>query len=89
VPTFGEAGVKGYEAVGWFGVVAPAGTPTDIVAKLNDAIVKALNDPPTSERFVAVGAEPAPTSPDAFGKYIKDEIAQWSDVIAKSGIKAN
>jgi tripartite-type tricarboxylate transporter receptor subunit TctC len=89
VPTFAEAGVPGYAAVGWFGVVAPAGTPPDIVAKLNDAIVTALNDPVIKERFVAVGAEPAPTSPDGFARYIKDEITKWSDVIAKSGIKAN
>jgi tripartite-type tricarboxylate transporter receptor subunit TctC len=89
VPTFAEAGLAGYEAVGWFGAVAPAGTPPEIIAKLNEAIVSALNDPTIKDRFTAVGAEPAPTSPEQFAAFIRSEIDKWSGVIAKSGAKGN
>jgi tripartite-type tricarboxylate transporter receptor subunit TctC len=89
VPTFAEAGLAGYEAIGWFGVVAPAGTPPEVIAKLNEAIVGALNDPAIKDRFTAVGAEPAPTSPERFAAFIRSEIDKWSGVIAKSGAKGN
>jgi tripartite-type tricarboxylate transporter receptor subunit TctC len=87
VPTFAEAGVPGYESVGWFGVVAPAGTPAPIVARLNAGIVEALQDPEIRHRALAAGAIPAPTTPDAFGAMIRSEIAKWSKVIAETGIK--
>jgi tripartite-type tricarboxylate transporter receptor subunit TctC len=89
VPTFAEAGIPGYEAIGWFGAVAPAGTPPEIIAKLNEAIVGALSDPTIKDRFVAVGAEPAPTSPQQFAAFIRSEIDKWSAVIATSGAKGN
>jgi len=89
VPTFAESGLPGYESVGWFGVVAPAGTPREIVAKLNEAIVSALRDPVLRERMRAVGAEPIPTTPDEFGQLIRSEIAKWAKVIAQSGLKPN
>ena len=87
VPTFAESGLPGYEAVGWFGVVAPAGTPPAIVAKLNAAMVDALNDPELRTRALAAGAIPAPTTPEAFGALIRAEIAKWGKVIADAGIK--
>ena len=87
VPTFAESGLPGYESVGWFGVVAPAGTPAPIVAKLNAAIVDALKDPAIKERALSVGAIPAPTTPEAFGAFIKSETAKWAKVIAEAGIK--
>jgi tripartite-type tricarboxylate transporter receptor subunit TctC len=89
VPTFAESGLPGYESVGWFGVVAPAGTPREIVLKLNEAIVSALRDPVLRERMRAVGAEPVPTTPDEFGQFIRSEIAKWAKVIAQSGLKPN
>jgi tripartite-type tricarboxylate transporter receptor subunit TctC len=89
VPTFAEAGLTGYEAIGWFGIVAPAGTPPDVLAKLNEAVTGALNDPAIKERFTAVGAEPAPSTPEHFSGFIRSEIAKWSDVIAKSGATGN
>jgi tripartite-type tricarboxylate transporter receptor subunit TctC len=89
VPTIAESGLPGYDAVGWFGVVAPAGTPADVVAKLNAAIAGALNDPATKERIVAVGAEPAPMSPERFAAFIRSETEKWSAVVAKAGTKAN
>jgi tripartite-type tricarboxylate transporter receptor subunit TctC len=89
VPSFAEAGVSGYEAMGWFGVVAPAGTPPDVVAKLNEAVVGALKDPVVAQRMRAVGAEPYPTSPEEFGRFIRSEIAKWAKVVAQAGLKAN
>jgi tripartite-type tricarboxylate transporter receptor subunit TctC len=89
VPSFAEAGVPGYEAMGWFGVVAPAATPADVVAKLNAAVVAALKDPAVVQRMRAVGAEPYPTSPEEFGRLIRSEIAKWAKVVAQAGLKAN
>jgi tripartite-type tricarboxylate transporter receptor subunit TctC len=89
VPSFAEAGVPGYEAMGWFGVVAPAGTPPDVVAKLNEAVVAALKDPAVTQRMRAVGAEPYPTTPEEFGRLIRSEIAKWAKVVAQAGLKAN
>ena len=87
VPTFAESGLPGYESVGWFGVVAPAGTPPAIVARLNAAMVDALKDPEVRARALAAGAIPAPSTPEAFGATIRSEIAKWSKVIADAGIK--
>lgn len=88
VPTFDEAGLAGFESMGWFGVEAPAGTPPDIIAKLNEAFVTALKHPDVIERFRSVGAEPAPMTPDAFGAFIRNEIDKWSKLMAASA-KAN
>jgi tripartite-type tricarboxylate transporter receptor subunit TctC len=89
VPSFAESGLPGYEAMGWFGVVAPAGTRADVVAKLNEAVVGALKDPVVAERMRAVGAEPYPTSPEEFGQFIRAEIAKWAKVVAQAGLKGN
>jgi tripartite-type tricarboxylate transporter receptor subunit TctC len=85
VATFSEGGLPGYESIGWFGIFAAAGTPPEIVAKLNDAIAAALADPGVRERLIAVGVEPAPTTPEKFSAFIRGEIVKWSDVMAKSG----
>ncbi|SRR6266581_1688854 len=87
VPTFEEAGVPGYEAVGWFGVVAPAGTPPRIVDKLNKEIADALSAPEIRERALAAGAEPATSTPQEFAAFIRSEIAKWKEVIAKAKIR--
>jgi tripartite-type tricarboxylate transporter receptor subunit TctC len=89
VPSFAEAGLSDYEAMGWFGVVAPAGTPPAVIAKLNEAIVSALKDPTVAERMRAIGAEPYPTSPEEFGRFIQSEIAKWGKVVAQAGLKVN
>lgn len=89
VPTIAESGLPGYEAVGWFGVVAPVGTPPEVVAKLNGAITAALSDPAIRQRIVAVGAEPAPMTPERFAAFIRSETEKWSAVIAKASAKAN
>ena len=87
VPTFAEAGLPGYESTGWFGVVAPAGTPQAIVARLNLEIVAALNDPEIRSAMRNLGMEPAPMKADEFEQYIKSEIQKWGKVIKTAGTK--
>jgi tripartite-type tricarboxylate transporter receptor subunit TctC len=89
IPTFAEAGLPGFEATGWFGIVAPAGTPSDVIATLNAAFVKALADPATVERIRVLGAEPIPMTPAEFAAFIKAEIEKWLKVVRLSGGKAN
>jgi tripartite-type tricarboxylate transporter receptor subunit TctC len=85
-PTFAEA-LPGYESIGWFGFVAPAGTPPEIVAKLNAAIVGALAEPAVAERIRVLGALPMPGTPDEFGRFIRSEYEKWAKVVAESGAK--
>jgi tripartite-type tricarboxylate transporter receptor subunit TctC len=82
-----EQGLAGFESVGWFGLVAPAKTPPEIIARLNAAFVKALSDPAAIEKIRVLGAEPAPSSPEAFAKFIASESAKWGKLIAETGIK--
>ena len=88
VPTLAEQGLSAFESVGWFGVVAPAGTPSEIIVTLNAAFVKALSDPAAIEKIRVLGAEPAPSSPEAFAKFIQSESTKWGNLIAEAGIKA-
>jgi tripartite-type tricarboxylate transporter receptor subunit TctC len=87
VPTFEEAGLPGYEAIGWFGAVAPAGTPKEIVNRLNSEIRAALTTPEVRERALSAGAEPFPTSPEEFAAIIRDETKKWGEVVRTAGIK--
>jgi len=85
VPTLAESGLPGFEASSWFGVLAPAGTPADIVAKLNGAVAAWLASPAAKEQLAAQGAIPAGGSPDAFVKHIANESAKWAKVVKASG----
>lgn len=87
VPTFEEAGVPGYEAVGWFGSVAPAGTPKEIIQRLNQETRKALAIPEVRERVIAAGTEPATTTPEEFAAYIREETKKWGEVVKAGNIK--
>jgi tripartite-type tricarboxylate transporter receptor subunit TctC len=87
VPTMSEAGVSSYESTGWFGIVAPASTPTAIVNRLNAEIVAALNDPAIQNTMRGMGVEPAPSKSDEFELYIKSEIQKWNKVIKTAGTK--
>ena len=87
VPTFEEAGVRGYEAVGWFGVVAPAGTPAEIVARLNQEIGAALKLPEIRKIAVDAGNEPFSTSPQEFSAMIRAETVKWAEVIKTGNIR--
>ena len=88
VPTFAESGLPGYESIGWFGFVAPAGTPPAVIARLNAAIVAALADPAVLERIRLLGAVPMPGTPEEFGRFIRAEYEKWAKVVAESGAKA-
>jgi tripartite-type tricarboxylate transporter receptor subunit TctC len=87
VPTVAEAGLPGYDSTGWFGVVAPAGTPQAIVNRLNAEIVAALNDEQIKASMRNLGVEPAPTSPEVFDAYIRSETQKWAKVIRQANIK--
>lgn len=87
VPTFDESGLKGYEATTWFGVMAPAKTPKDIIARLNTEIDKILKSPDLQKRFVNDGLEPMGGSPAEFDKFIRDEIAKYERVVKAAKIK--
>ena len=86
LPTFDESGVKGYEATTWFGLMAPAKTPKDILARLNVDVDKALKSPDIKERFVNDGLEPMGGSPEAFAKFLRSEIDKYAKVISVAGI---
>jgi len=87
VPTFEEAGVPGYEAIGWFGVVAPKETPRPIIDRLNAAIRAALADPEIRSRALAAGTEPLTNTPEEFAAMIREETKKWAEVIKAGGIK--
>jgi tripartite-type tricarboxylate transporter receptor subunit TctC len=87
VPTIAEAGVPGYEAVQWYGLLAPAQIPKDIVVRLNREMVAILQLPEIKERFAADGGDAAPTTPEEFGRYIRSETEKWARVAKAAGIR--
>jgi tripartite-type tricarboxylate transporter receptor subunit TctC len=88
LPTVAEAGLPGYEAVLHYGIVAPAGTPPPIIEKLNKALRTALANPEVTARITADGAEPLPSTPAEYAADIDREETKWSDIVRKSGAKA-
>ena len=89
IPTVAEGGVPGYEAAQWFGLMAPAGTPRDIVNTLRAEVARVLQLPEVRTRLSADGAEPVGSAPEEFAAYIRAETAKWSKVVRDSGISAN
>ena len=90
VPTVAEAGpVKGYEASSWFGLLAPAGTPAEIVNRVQQETAKALASPALKERLLAQGAIPSGNKPDEFGRFIAAESKKWAQVVKASGAKVH
>jgi len=87
VPTMAEAGIAGYEAVGWFALFAPAQTPGAAINKLNSEAVAMLGRREIRERFVALGAEVSPSTPGELGDRVRAEIAKWGGVIKAAGIE--
>jgi tripartite-type tricarboxylate transporter receptor subunit TctC len=87
VPTAMEAGIKDYEAIGWFGMLAPANTPPAIVEQISGEIGKAMALPAIRERAVQDGATPVGNTPAQFDKFVRDEIAKWTKIIRDAGIK--
>ena len=88
VPTIAEAGLPGYEATNWWGVVAPAGTPPEIVEKLHTEIAAVQESPKTKEQFAAQGADIVQMTSAEFGSFIEKEINKWERVVKEAGIKA-
>src|SRR5258705_832000 len=89
VPTLAESGLVGYEVGSWQGAFAPAGTPPEIVKRLNAEIVKIINMPDVREKLLALGAEPVGDTPEQFAAYVKTEGVKWSEVVKKSGAKVD
>lgn len=87
VPTIAEQGLPGYEAVQWFGLLVPAKTPRDIIAKLHIGVLRALQDTEIRNRFIEDGAEATPSAtPDEFGALIRSDLAKWAKVVKDGGI---
>ncbi|MET0680550.1 MAG: tripartite tricarboxylate transporter substrate binding protein [Burkholderiales bacterium] len=87
LPTIAEAGVPGYEAGTWTGVIAPAGLPRPVLDKLNAAVNAAIRSPLFVERFASIGDEPAGGTPEEFAELIRRDSAKWADVVKRSGAK--
>jgi tripartite-type tricarboxylate transporter receptor subunit TctC len=88
VPTFAQAGVKGYEVYNWFGLAAPRGTPADIVLRLQQEVARALQTTEMRDKMAQQGAEPGGISPADFASMVRDETRRWGDVVKRAGIKA-
>lgn len=89
IPTIAESGIPGYVANTWWGIVAPAGTPNEIVAKLNTEIVGILRTPEMKEMIFNLGAEVVASTPDQYAAYIKEEIVKWAKVVKDSGARVD
>jgi tripartite-type tricarboxylate transporter receptor subunit TctC len=89
IPSATEAGIPGMDAKLWFGLFAPAKTPRAIILKLNREIGEFLRRPDTREKLLAQGAEPAPSTPEELGDWVKSELARWTPIIQKAGITAD
>ncbi len=89
LPTIAEAGVPGFAVDQWYSLFAPAGTPKEIVGKLYGEIAKAVAQPETRERLLAMGLDPVASPPDEFTEYLKTETAKWGKLVREAGIRAN
>jgi tripartite-type tricarboxylate transporter receptor subunit TctC len=87
IPTVSEAGVPGFVITGWFGVLAPAGTPREMINKLGAEIVKVVQHPAVQERFASLGTVPVGSSPEEFAAFLRAEIEKWSRVVKASGAR--
>jgi tripartite-type tricarboxylate transporter receptor subunit TctC len=87
VPAIAEAGVPGYEATQWFGLLAPAGTPREIISRLHREFVRVLQSPDIRQRFAADATQPVGSSPEEFAAYIRAETVKWAKVVKAAGIK--
>jgi tripartite-type tricarboxylate transporter receptor subunit TctC len=89
IPTIAEAGVPGYEVLQWYGVLVPAATPREIIAKLHGAVVHAVKNPKVRSRIVADGGEPVAGSPGEFTRILHADYKKWGDVVRKAGIRVD
>jgi tripartite-type tricarboxylate transporter receptor subunit TctC len=89
VPTMKEAGVEGVEVSVWYGVFAPSKTPPEIVRKVADGVIGATRDPEIRKRMLEQGANPVGSTPEEFGKLLREEVARWAEVVKVSGARAD
>ena len=89
VPTVAEQGFPGYEVSGWYGLLAPAGAPNDVIVYLNREVAKVLHSPEGRERLAAEGAEGVGNSPEQFSAYLRSEMAKWGGVVKRSGARVD
>lgn len=89
LPTVSEAGVPGYEVTSWYGALAPAGTPTDVVNKLNTDFVRTIRIPEVTEKMIEAGAEPVANTPAQFATFIGEELRKWAKVVRDSGARVD
>jgi len=89
VPTVAEAGLAGFEVTTWYGVLAPAGTPRPIIARLNSELVQVMRAPELDAKLAAIATEPVTSTPEAFGTLIRGEIEKWGEVVREAGLKAD
>ncbi len=87
MPTFAESGLPGFEAGTWYGLLAPAGTPRDIVTRLNTAVVRIVQLPDIREKLAAQGAEPLTGTPEQAGQFVRNEVVRWAKVVKAAGIR--
>ena len=87
IPTFAEAGVQGYEVVQWYGLLAPAAVPREVITKVHAGTVRAVQDAQVKERFLADGAETVGSTPEEFAEVIRSELARWAKVVKAAGIR--
>lgn len=87
IPTLAESGVPGFDATAWFGLFAPAGTPREVIARLNQEVVDAVKDPTVSEKLLQLGGEPMSSTPRAFDAFFRAEVAKWAQVVRSAKIK--
>ena len=89
IPTISESGLRGFDIGTWFGIFAPAGTPRDIVVRLNTELARILATPVIKERLSTMGAEPMPDTPEAFAAFVKTEMNKYAQIVRASGAKAD
>jgi tripartite-type tricarboxylate transporter receptor subunit TctC len=89
MPTMHESGLPGFEISAWYGILATAGTPKDVIARLNAEIVKILRAPDLKERFTSQGADIVASTPEELDTYVRTSIAKWQKVLAAAGIRAD
>lgn len=88
LPTVAEAGVAGYEATSWFGLLTPTGTPREVIARLHGVSLAIVNNADMREKFIASGVDPLGSTPEQLGRYLQSEVNKWSRVVKATGLRA-